>query len=132
MEKTSKELCELLIYIEAADIYFALGLMPPRGLLLHGPPGSGKTLLAHAIAGQLNLPLIDVAATELIAGVSDESEERIREVFEQAPIYAPSVLFNDEIDAISLNRSLVQKDMERIVVSQLYSNNVFQIFKYSF
>ncbi|XP_067648071.1 nuclear valosin-containing protein-like [Eurosta solidaginis] len=132
MEKTSKELCELLIHIEAADIYFALGLMPPRGLLLQGPPGSGKTLLGHAIAGQLNLPLIDVAATELIAGVSDESEERIRDVFEQAPIYAPSLLFNDEIDAISSNRSLVQKDMERIVVSQLYSNNVFQIFKYSF
>ncbi|XP_067635612.1 nuclear valosin-containing protein-like [Eurosta solidaginis] len=124
MEKTSKVLCELLIHIKAPDIYFALGLMPPRGLLLHGPPGSGKTLLAHAIAGQLNLPLIDVAATELIAGVLDESEERIRDVFEQAPIYAPSVLFNDEIDAISSNRSLAQKDMERIVVSQLYFNNM--------
>ncbi|XP_067646621.1 nuclear valosin-containing protein-like [Eurosta solidaginis] len=130
MEKTSKELCELLIHIKAPDIYFALGLMPPRGLLLHGPPGSGKTFLAHAIAGvYIRAIYKDVAATELIGGVSDESEERICDVFEQAPIYAPSVLFNDEIDAISSNRSLVQKGL---VVSQLYSNNVFQIFKYSF
>ncbi|XP_053955722.1 nuclear valosin-containing protein-like isoform X1 [Anastrepha ludens] len=122
MEKTLKELCELLMHIKSPDIYFVLGLMPPRGLLLHGPPGCGKTLLAHAIAGQLNLPLIEVAATELIAGVSGESEERIRDVFEQATIYAPSVLFIDEIDAISSNRSMAQKDMERRIVSQLISS----------
>uniref|UniRef100_W8BBH1 Putative cell division cycle ATPase n=1 Tax=Ceratitis capitata TaxID=7213 RepID=W8BBH1_CERCA len=122
MEKTLKELCELLMHIKSPDIYFVLGLMPPRGLLLHGPPGCGKTLLAHAIAGQLNLPLIEVAATELIAGVSGESEERIRDVFEQATIYSPSVLFIDEIDAISSNRSMAQKDMERRIVSQLISS----------
>uniref|UniRef100_A0A0K8V8H1 Putative cell division cycle ATPase n=1 Tax=Bactrocera latifrons TaxID=174628 RepID=A0A0K8V8H1_BACLA len=122
MEKTLKELCELLMHIKSPDIYFVLGLMPPRGLLLHGPPGCGKTLLAHAIAGQLNLPLIEVAATELIAGVSGESEERIRDVFEQATMYAPSVLFIDEIDAISSNRSMAQKDMERRIVSQLISS----------
>ncbi|XP_036336819.1 nuclear valosin-containing protein-like isoform X2 [Rhagoletis pomonella] len=122
MEKTLKELCELLMHIKSPDIYFVLGLMPPRGLLLHGPPGCGKTLLAHAISGQLNLPLIEVAATELIAGVSGESEERIRDVFEQATIYAPSVLFIDEIDAISSNRSMAQKDMERRIVSQLISS----------
>ncbi|XP_067626012.1 nuclear valosin-containing protein-like [Eurosta solidaginis] len=80
---------------------------------MHGPPGSGKTLLAHAIAGQLNLPLIDVAATELIAGMSDESEERIRDVFEQAPIYAPSVLFNDEIDAN--HRIMVIDEIKRYI-----------------
>lgn len=122
MERTLKELCELLMHIKSPDIYFVLGLMPPRGVLLHGPPGCGKTLLAHAIAGQLNLPLSEIPATELIAGVSGESEERIRDVFEQAAACAPCVLFIDEIDAISSNRSMAQKDMERRIVSQLISS----------
>ncbi|XP_023302849.2 nuclear valosin-containing protein-like isoform X1 [Lucilia cuprina] len=122
MEKTLKELCELLMHIKSPDIYFVLGLMPPRGILLHGPPGCGKTLLAHAIAGQLNLPLIEIPATELIAGVSGESEERIRDVFDQAATSAPCVLFIDEIDAISSNRSMAQRDMERRIVSQLISS----------
>ncbi|XP_061395606.1 nuclear valosin-containing protein-like [Musca vetustissima] len=122
MEKTLKELCELLMHIKSPDIYFVLGLMPPRGILLHGPPGCGKTLLAHAIAGQLNLPLIEIPATELIAGVSGESEERIRDVFDQAAACAPCVLFIDEIDAISSNRSMAQRDMERRIVSQLISS----------
>ncbi|XP_005187952.1 nuclear valosin-containing protein-like [Musca domestica] len=122
MEKTLKELCELLMHIKSPDIYFVLGLMPPRGILLHGPPGCGKTLLAHAIAGQLNLALIEIPATELIAGVSGESEERIRDVFDQAAACAPCVLFIDEIDAISSNRSMAQRDMERRIVSQLISS----------
>ncbi|XP_075161331.1 nuclear valosin-containing protein-like smid isoform X2 [Haematobia irritans] len=122
MEKTLKELCELLMHIKSPDIYFVLGLMPPRGILLHGPPGCGKTLLAHAIAGQLTLPLIEIPATELIAGVSGESEERIRDVFDQAASSAPCVLFIDEIDAISSNRSMAQRDMERRIVSQLISS----------
>uniref|UniRef100_A0A1A9WD13 AAA+ ATPase domain-containing protein n=1 Tax=Glossina brevipalpis TaxID=37001 RepID=A0A1A9WD13_9MUSC len=122
MEKTLKELCELLMHIKSPDIYFVLGLMPPRGILLHGPSGCGKTLLAHAIAGQLNLALIEIPATELVAGISGESEERIRDVFEQAVGCAPCVLFIDEIDAISSNRALATKDMERRIVSQLISS----------
>ncbi|KAL9909488.1 nuclear valosin-containing protein-like smid isoform 1-T1 [Glossina fuscipes fuscipes] len=122
MEKTLKELCELLMHIKSPDIYFVLGLMPPRGILLHGPSGCGKTLLAHAIAGQLNLALIEIPATELVAGISGESEERIRDVFEQAISCAPCVLFIDEIDAISSNRALATKDMERRIVSQLISS----------
>lgn len=84
MDRTLKEMCELLMHIKHPEIYQHIGLPPPRGFLLHGPPGSGKTLLAHCIAGQLNIPLIEVPATELIAGVSGESEERIRDIFEQA------------------------------------------------
>ena len=82
----------------------------------------GKTLLAHAIAGQLDVLLIEVPATELVAGVSGESEERIREIFEQAASFAPCVLFIDEIDAISSNRQTAQKDMERRIVAQLLSS----------
>ncbi|CAM6031791.1 unnamed protein product, partial [Sphagnum compactum] len=122
MVKTLKQLCELLMHLKHPEIYEHFGLPPPRGFLLHGPPGSGKTLLARAIAGQLNIPLLEVAATELIAGVTGESEERIRDVFEQAAALAPCVLFMDEIDAISSNRLNAQKDMERRIVAQLLNS----------
>lgn len=122
MDKILRDLCELLLHVKHPEVYRHIGLPPPRGFLLHGPPGSGKTLLAHAIAGQLNIGLIEVPATELVAGVSGESEERIREVFEQAAILSPCVLFIDEIDSISANRVNAQKDMERRVVAQLLSS----------
>uniref|UniRef100_T1H4K0 AAA+ ATPase domain-containing protein n=1 Tax=Megaselia scalaris TaxID=36166 RepID=T1H4K0_MEGSC len=121
MEKILKELCELLMHLRHPELYLFIGLAQPRGILLHGPPGSGKTLLARAIAGQLGIALIEIPATELIAGVSGESEERIREVFEQAVACAPCVLFIDEVDAISSNRQNASKDMERRIVSQLIS-----------
>ncbi|XP_052871682.1 nuclear valosin-containing protein-like [Anopheles cruzii] len=122
MDRLLKELCELLLHVKHPEIYRQIGLPPPRGFLLHGPPGSGKTLLAQAIAGQLNVDLIEIPATELIAGVSGESEERIRDVFEQAAALSPCVLFIDEIDAISSNRINAQKDMERRIVAQLLSS----------
>ncbi|KAG5677081.1 hypothetical protein PVAND_006865 [Polypedilum vanderplanki] len=122
MDKALKDLCELIMHIKHPEMYRHIGLAPPRGFLLHGQPGSGKTLLAHAIAGQLDVLLVEVPATELVAGVSGESEERIREIFEQAASFAPCVLFIDEIDAISSNRQSAQKDMERRIVSQLLSS----------
>jgi ribosome biogenesis ATPase len=122
MDKTLKELCELILHIKHPEIYRHIGLPSPRGFLLHGPPGSGKNLLAHAIAGQLDVSLIEIPATELIAGVSGESEERIREIFEQSAALAPCVLFIDEIDAISSNRMNAQKDMERRIVAQLLTS----------
>ncbi|KFB50548.1 hypothetical protein ZHAS_00018704 [Anopheles sinensis] len=122
MDRILKDLCELLLHVKHPEIYRHIGLPPPRGFLLHGPPGSGKTLLAQAIAGQLKIELIEIPATELIGGISGESEERIREVFEQAAANAPCVLFIDEIDAISSNRMNAQKDMERRIVAQLLSS----------
>ncbi|XP_029735856.2 nuclear valosin-containing protein-like isoform X1 [Aedes albopictus] len=122
MDKILRELCELLLHVKHPEVYRHVGLPPPRGFLLHGPPGSGKTLLAHAIAGQLKIGLVEIPATELVAGVSGESEERIREVFEQAAVLSPCVLFIDEIDAISANRVNAQKDMERRIVAQLLSS----------
>lgn len=122
MDKALKELCELILHIKHPEMYRHIGLPPPRGFLLHGAPGCGKTLLAHAIAGQLDVLLVEVPATELVAGVSGESEERIREIFEQAASFAPCVLFIDEIDSISSNRQTAQKDMERRIVSQLLSS----------
>ncbi|XP_014206297.1 nuclear valosin-containing protein-like [Copidosoma floridanum] len=92
---------------------------PPRGFLLCGPPGCGKSLLARAIAGQLNIPLLEVAATDLVAGVTGESEENLRDLFDQAIAIAPCVLFLDKIDTLATNRENAQKGMEKRIVHQL-------------
>ncbi|KAB0341422.1 hypothetical protein FD754_018348 [Muntiacus muntjak] len=114
-----KEVCKMLIHMRHPEVYHHLGVIPPRGVLLHGPPGCGKTLLAHAIAGELDLPILKVAATEIVSGVSGESEQKLRELFEQAVSNAPCILFIDEIDAITPKREIASKDMERRIVAQL-------------
>ncbi|NWW92561.1 NVL protein, partial [Rhynochetos jubatus] len=117
-DETLKEICKMLIHIRHPEVYNQLGVVPPRGFLLHGPPGCGKTLLAQAIAGELELPMLKVAATEMVSGVSGESEQKLRELFEQAVSSAPCVLFIDEIDAITPKREVASKDMERRIVAQ--------------
>ncbi|NXL91326.1 NVL protein, partial [Alectura lathami] len=118
-DETLKEICKMLIHVRHPEVYQHLGVVPPRGFLLHGPPGCGKTLLAQAIAGELELPMLKVAATEMVSGVSGESEQKLRELFEQAVSNAPCVLFIDEIDAITPKREVASKDMERRIVAQL-------------
>ncbi|XP_031452204.1 nuclear valosin-containing protein-like [Phasianus colchicus] len=118
-DETLKEICKMLIHVRHPEVYLHLGVVPPRGFLLHGPPGCGKTLLAQAIAGELELPMLKVAATEMVSGVSGESEQKLRELFDQAMLNAPCVLFIDEIDAITPKREVASKDMERRIVAQL-------------
>ncbi|CAF0755438.1 unnamed protein product [Rotaria sordida] len=108
-------------------IYFVLrpegfiqnGKTPPRGFLLHGPPGVGKSLLAQALAGELNLPILKTTSTELVSGISGDSEFKIRKLFDQAKRHSPCILFIDEIEAISQRRESASKDMERRIVTQL-------------
>uniref|UniRef100_A0A8C7Q2B5 Nuclear VCP like n=1 Tax=Oncorhynchus mykiss TaxID=8022 RepID=A0A8C7Q2B5_ONCMY len=114
-----KEVCKLLIHMRHPEVYQQLGVVPPRGFLLHGPPGCGKTLLAQAVAGEMELPMLKVSAPELVSGVSGESEQKLRELFEQAVTSSPCILFIDEIDAITPKREVASKDMERRIVAQL-------------
>ncbi|XP_074501563.1 nuclear valosin-containing protein-like isoform X2 [Sebastes fasciatus] len=118
-EETLTEVCKLLIHLRHPEVYQQLGMVPPRGFLLHGPPGCGKTLLAQAVAGELQLPMLKVSAPELVSGVSGESEQKLRELFELAVSSAPCILFIDEIDAITPKREVASKDMERRIVAQL-------------
>ncbi|XP_069036088.1 nuclear valosin-containing protein-like [Lepisosteus oculatus] len=118
-EEMLKEVCKMLIHMRHPEVYQQLGVVPPRGFLLHGPPGCGKTLLAQAIAGELELPLLKVSAPELVSGVSGESEQKLRDLFDQAVSSAPCILFIDEIDAITPKREVASKDMERRIVAQL-------------
>nr|XP_055026734.1 nuclear valosin-containing protein-like isoform X1 [Misgurnus anguillicaudatus] len=118
-DDTLAEVCKLLIHMRHPEVYQRLGIVPPRGFLLHGPPGCGKTLLAQAVAGETGLPMLKVSAPELVSGVSGESEQKMRELFEQAISSAPCILFIDEIDAITPKREIASKDMERRIVAQL-------------
>ena len=118
-ESVLKNICKLLVHLKHPEVYLKLGVTPPRGFLLHGPPGCGKTLLAHAIAGELELPFIKISAPEIVSGVSGDSEKKLRELFDQAVETSPCVLFIDEIDCITPKRESAGKEMERRIVAQL-------------
>lgn len=80
------------------------------------------TIIVCLLLQELKLPLLKVAAPELVGGLSGQSEERIRELFEQAVALAPCVLFIDEVDAITPNRETAHREMERRIVAQLLSS----------
>lgn len=75
------------------QVYRWLGVEPPRGVLLHGPPGCGKTALANAIANECGVPFLRVSAPEVVSGMSGESEAKIRQLFQEAASLAPCIVF---------------------------------------
>ncbi|KAF4145063.1 AAA domain-containing protein [Phytophthora infestans] len=96
-----QEVRELIEYpLTHPEVYAHLGVEPPRGVLLHGPPGTGKSMLAHAIAGECGATFLKISAPEVVSGMSGESEQKLRELFDEAISRAPSIIFIDEIDAI--------------------------------
>ncbi|WFC93399.1 Ribosome biogenesis ATPase rix7 [Malassezia brasiliensis] len=101
------------------EIYLHTGVTPPRGVLFHGPPGCGKTMMAGALAGELGVPFLSVSAPSIVSGTSGESEKSLRDTFEEAKKIAPCILFIDEIDAITPKRETAQREMERRIVAQL-------------
>jgi len=103
------------------ELFQALGIEPPQGVLLHGPPGTGKTLIAKAVANEIDASFQTISGPEIMSKYHGESEERLREVFEEAEENEPAIVFIDEIDSIAPNRDNTQGDVERRVVAQLLS-----------
>jgi transitional endoplasmic reticulum ATPase len=101
------------------ELFQQLGIDPPKGVLLYGPPGTGKTLLARAVANEADARFFHIAGPEIMGRYYGESEQRLREVFQQAQQQAPSIIFIDEIDSIAPKREEVTGEVERRVVAQL-------------
>ncbi len=101
------------------EIFQRLGIDPPKGVLLYGPPGTGKTLIAKAVANEVNAHFISISGPEIMSKYYGESEQRLREIFEEAKENAPSIIFIDEIDSIAPRREDVTGEVERRVVAQL-------------
>jgi transitional endoplasmic reticulum ATPase len=96
-----------------------LGIKPPRGVLLYGPPGSGKTLMARAIANETGAFFFLINGPEIMSKMAGEAEGNLRKAFEEAEKNAPAIIFIDEIDSIAPKRDKVQGEVERRIVSQL-------------
>ena len=101
------------------EVYVRSKIQPPRGILLHGPPGCGKTMIANAFAAELGVSFITLSAPSVVSGMSGESEKALRDHFEEAKKMAPCLVFIDEIDAITPKRESAQREMEKRIVAQL-------------
>ncbi|GAV55702.1 hypothetical protein ZYGR_0AY00940 [Zygosaccharomyces rouxii] len=124
MEDVVAQLMELIgLPILHPEIFISTGVEPPRGVLLHGPPGCGKTSIANALAGELQVPFVSISAPSVVSGMSGESEKKIRDLFDEAKSLAPCLMFFDEIDAITPKRDGgAQREMERRIVAQLLTS----------
>ena len=101
------------------EIFERLGVEPPKGVLLHGPPGTGKTRLARAVANESDASFFHIAGPEVMGSAYGESEKKLRELFDEAAKAAPSIIFIDEIDSIAPKRGQVTGETEKRLVAQL-------------
>jgi len=101
------------------ELFQRLGVDPPKGVLLHGPPGTGKTRLARAVANESEAQFFHIAGPEIMGSAYGESEKRLREIFEEASKVVPSIIFIDEIDSIAPKRGQVTGEAEKRLVAQL-------------
>ena len=112
-----RELVELPI--RHPQLFKSIGVKPPKGILLYGPPGSGKTLISRAVANETGAFFFLINGPEIMSKLAGESESNLRKAFEEAEKNAPSIIFIDEIDSIAPKREKKNAEVERRIVSQL-------------
>ena len=112
-----REMVELPI--RHPELFKNIGIKPPRGILMFGPPGSGKTLIARAVANESGAFFFLINGPEVMSKMAGESEGNLRKAFEEAEKNAPAIIFIDEIDSIAPKREKAQGEVEKRVVSQL-------------
>ncbi len=120
MASTIDQLREMVeLPLRYPELFERLGVEPPKGVLLHGPPGTGKTRLARAVANESDAQFFLINGPEIMGSAYGESEQRLREIFEEATKSAPSIVFIDEIDSIAPKRDRVQGEADKRLVAQL-------------
>jgi cell division protease FtsH len=105
IDEAKDELTEIVDFLRSPEKYRKLGARIPRGVLLSGQPGTGKTLLAKAVAGEAGVPFFSISASEFIEAIVGVGASRVRDLFQQAKDAAPAIIFIDELDAIGRSRS---------------------------
>jgi cell division protease FtsH len=105
IDEAKAELTEIVDFLKNPDKYLRLGGRIPRGVLLSGQPGTGKTLLARAVAGEAGVPFFQMSASEFVEMIVGVGASRVRDLFQQAKTAAPAIIFVDELDAIGRSRS---------------------------
>ncbi|HIE36699.1 TPA: AAA family ATPase, partial [Candidatus Geothermarchaeota archaeon] len=120
LEKEIEKIREMVeLPLRFPKIFRHLGIDPPKGVLLHGPPGCGKTLLAKAVANESEASFFAINGPEITSKYYGESEAKLREIFRKAEENAPSIIFIDELDSIAPKREDVSGEAEKRVVAQL-------------
>jgi transitional endoplasmic reticulum ATPase len=120
MSDTIRQLREMVeLPLRYPELFTRLGVDPPKGVLLHGPPGTGKTRLAQAVANESDASFHSINGPEIMGSGYGESEKALREVFEEAAKSSPAIIFIDEIDSIAPKRSQVHGEAEKRLVAQL-------------
>jgi transitional endoplasmic reticulum ATPase len=120
MGDTIQQLREMVeLPLRYPELFTRLGVDPPKGVLLHGPPGTGKTRLARAVASESDASFFTINGPEIMGSAYGESEKALREVFDKAAKAAPSIVFIDEIDSIAPKRDQVHGEAEKRLVAQL-------------
>ena len=123
MEREVAKIREMIeLPLSHPEIFERLGMTPPKGVLLHGLPGCGKTLLARAVAHESNAAFIYVSGPEIIQKFYGESEAQLRKIFDDARRRAPCIIFFDEIDSLAPKRERVEGEVEKRVVAQLLAS----------
>ncbi|KAE8694649.1 FtsH extracellular protease family isoform 2 [Hibiscus syriacus] len=117
IDEAVEELQELVRYLKNPELFDKIGIKPPHGVLLEGPPGCGKTLVAKAIAGEAGVPFYQMAGPEFVEVLVGVGSARIRDLFKRAKVNKPSVIFIDEIDALATRRQGIFKE----TTDQLYN-----------
>jgi transitional endoplasmic reticulum ATPase len=120
LEEELKKVREMIeLPLKHPELFDRLGIDPPKGVLLYGPPGTGKTLIAKAVANEAGANFYSIQGPEIMSKYYGQSEERLRQRFEEAEKNPPSIIFIDELDSIAPRRAEVTGEVERRVVAQL-------------